>query len=136
MIKSLFGLADKILSFALSWNVARPFFALLVSAHCGYYLLFMVKKPKVIFRKNDIFMSSLVENIGLEKEYYYPFFFAPWAMTQVLMFLIFDKVLHLKSMFGLIAIPADEVTVPTKIGDAVLHFYKPPLGSEKRPVVL
>merc|ERR1719285_490275 len=98
-------------------------------------MFFMVKKSRIILGPGNTFMSSLVRKVNLE-EYYYPFFFAPWATTQILLFFIFDKVLHIMSLIGRIAKPIKELVVETKIGDAVLHFYTPPEGSENRPIVL
>jgi len=108
---------------------------------CLCYILYYcskVRKLRLIMRKDDPVMTNLLrKQLQFDRIRYWPIFFAPGGWAQIIFGLIMGIWLRLLNSVGLRKpISYTRSVVHTDLGDAILHWVKPPAGSAKKPVVV
>merc|ERR1719285_16270 len=79
----------------------------------------------------------LLEQLQFDRIRYWPMYFAPGGWAQIIFGLLIGIKLRLLNSIGLQKpISYERSVVHTDLGDAILHWVKPPAGSAKKPVVV
>jgi len=88
--------------------------------------------------KDDPLMSKLLlKQLQFDRIRYWPIFFAPGGWAQIIFGLCMAMKLRLFNSIGLQKpISYERSVVHTDLGDAILHWVKPPAGSAQKPVVV